>query len=308
MPSIRARLLTFMMKNRHLFKGNQDKVDWSTYESVLMFRRQVEEGAAKFGKLPNGIEAQAVKIGDMYAEWITPVNAPKDKVMLYFHGGGYISGTCAAHRAIVAKFVKNSDVPALLFEYRLAPEHRYPAAVEDAVSAYRWLLGEGVLPENIVFIGDSAGGGLALATLLVARDQEMPLPSAVVAYSPVTDYTCSGETYQTNAKTCFAPNGTGPAFARHYAGEHDLKDPYISPLFGDLHALPPMLIYAGSHETLLSDATRYAEKAKSAGVNVTLNIGEGLFHCYPAMAPMFPEATQAMQEICQFVRKYVGKR
>ncbi|MGE5415870.1 MAG: alpha/beta hydrolase [Acidobacteriota bacterium] len=307
MPSIRARLITFLMKNRHLLKGNQDNIDWDTYEAILLFRKQVEEGAAKFGKLPNGIESVPINIGDMYAEWITPVQAPKDKIMLYFHGGGYISGTCTAHRAIVAKFVKNSNVPALLFEYRLAPENPYPAAVEDAVSAYRWLLSEGVLPENIVFIGDSAGGGLALATLLVVRDQGMPLPSAVVAYSPVTDYTCSGETYRTNLKKCLAPEGTGPAFAKHYAGGHDLTTPYISPLFGDLHGLPPMLIYVGSHETLLSDSTRYVEKAKASGVDVTFHIGEGLFHCYPALSPMFPEAAQAMKEICEFVRKYVGK-
>lgn len=218
-----------------------------------------------------------------------------------------MSGSCKAHRSIVAKFVQGSKVGALLFEYRLAPENPFPAALDDSVTVYRWLLAQGISPSNIVFVGDSAGGGLCLANLLALRDQGVTLPAAAVAYSPVTDFTCSGESYRTKAKVCLAPEGTGPAFAKHYAGENDPGLPYISPLYGDLHGLPPMLIYVGEDETLLDDSTRFAAKAKDAGVDITLKVGEGMFHCYPACSPLFPEARQGMKEICAFIIKHVKK-
>lgn len=308
MLSFRARMIKFLMQNRHILSGHLRKeiIDWSTYEAVLAFRQQVEDGAGKFGKLPDGMEVKPVDIGGMYAEWLIPAGAARNKVIFYCHGGGYVSGTCNAHRAIVAKFVQKSGMQALLYEYRLAPEHPYPAAVEDSVAAYRWLLDQGLIPSNIVFLGDSAGGGLCLATLLALRDHGVPLPAGAAVYSPVTDYTCSGESYRIKAKVCLSPPGIGPAFARHYAGDHDLRDPYISPLFGDLHGIPDLLIFAGEDETLRDDALRFADKAQGAGVNVTLHVGKGLFHCYPAMAPLFPEATQAMDEICVFLQDRVS--
>lgn len=309
MLSLRGRIFKFLLQNRHLlrFQLKKEIIDWSNYESILCFRQQVEEGARKFGKLPEGIKVSPVNIGSLYAEWILPAQVAKDKIILYFHGGGYVSGTCNAHRAITAKFVKGSEVGALLFEYRLAPEHPYPAAIEDSLAAYRWLLNQGTTPSNIVFVGDSAGGGLCLATLLAIRDQGIPLPAGAVAYSPVTDYKCTGESYRTKAKVCLAPEGTAQAFAKHYAGDHDPGLPYISPLYGELHGLPPLLIFAGEDETLRDDAIRFAAKAKEAGVETTLRIGEGMFHCYPAMAPLFPEASQAMVEICTFINPQVGK-
>jgi acetyl esterase/lipase len=155
-------------------------------------------------------------------------------------------------------------------------------------------------------VGDSAGGGLVLATLLAIRDQGIPLPVAAVAYSPVTDHKCTGQSYQRNAKVCLAPEGMGLACGKHYAGDNDLGLPYISPLYGELHGLPPLLIYVGGDETLLDDSIRFAEKAKAAGVDVKLNIGEGLFHCYPAVAPLFPEAQQAMNDICTFIKTHIG--
>ncbi|WP_054693055.1 alpha/beta hydrolase [Syntrophomonas palmitatica] len=303
MLSLRARIIKSIMQRRK----NKQEIDWYQYEAVLRFRQQVEAGASRFGKLPDGIEVEPVSIGDMAAEWITPSQVLKDQVMLYFHGGGYVSGTCQSHRAIVAKFVRRSGLPALLFEYRLAPEHPFPAALDDAVIAYSWLLDQGISSSNIALLGDSAGGGLVLATLLALRDKGISLPAAAAVYSPVTDYTCSGESYRTNAKVCLSPKGIAPAFARHYAGDLDPGLPYISPLFGDLHGLPPLLILVGSDETLLDDATRFAAKAKACGVDVTLRIEPGMFHCYPAMAPLFPEATRAMKEICRFIQLKLGK-
>lgn len=308
MLSLRARLCKFIMQNRDLLqlRPQRETIDWYKYESVLRFRADVEEGASKFGKLPDGIAVSPVIAGNVPAEWILPSQGDKDRVILYFHGGGYVSGTCRAHRAIVAKFVQNSGVGALLFEYRLAPEHPYPAALEDAISAYQWLLTLGTVPANMVFVGDSAGGGLVLATLLALRDQGLPLPAAAIPYSPVTDHTCSGESYRTKARVCLSPAGMGPACAKHYAGDHDPALPYISPLYGDLHGLPPLLIYVGGDETLLDDSVRFSDKAKAAGIDVRLQVGEGLFHCYPAMSPLFPEARQAMDDICTFINNHLG--
>lgn len=305
MISFRAGLVKVLLQNRHLlqFKLKEEKVDWLKYESVVGFRQQVEKGADKMGKLPEDINIVQVNINGLYAEWLMTADASKNKVILYFHGGGYISGTCSAHKAITAKFVKGTGIGALLFEYRLAPENPYPAALEDALKVYKWLLEQDIDPNQIVFVGDSAGGGLCLAALLALRDQGIGLPAAAVVYSPVTDLKCTGETYKTKARVCLSPEGMSEAIAQHYAGDLDPALPYISPLYGDLQELPPLLIYAGEDETLCDDAVRFADKAKKAGTEVSLKVGEGMFHCYPAMAPLFPEATEALADICAFIKK-----
>lgn len=305
MLSVRAQIFNVLLRNRNLLSPRKkgEALDWNTNEAILSFRQEVEDGAKRFGKLPSDVSVIPVTIESLYAEWISTESGPKNKVILYFHGGGYVSGTCQAHRGIVAKFVKGSGMNALLFEYRLAPEHPFPAALDDAMLAYRWLLGQGLNSVNIIFAGDSGGGGLCLATLLAIRDQGLPLPSAAVVLSPYTDLKCSSESHKTNLKKCLSPEGTGLAFGKHYAGGQDLELPYISPLYGELHGLPSLLIYAGGDETLRDDSVMFAEKAKQAGVDVTLRVGEGLFHCYPAMSPLFPEATHAMEEICSFMRQ-----
>ncbi len=307
MPSFRGRLIKFLLQNRHLFsfKRKKGSVDWSQYEAILNFRQQVEAGAGRFGKLPKEIEVTPVQIDKIYAEWLLPAGTTKDKIILYFHGGGYVCGSCHAHRAITAKFVKGSQVGALLFDYRLAPEHPYPAAVEDSLKVFRWLVDQGIKSSNIVFVGDSGGGGLCLGTLLALRDQGTSLPAAAVAYSPITDLKCAGESHRTKAKVCLSPEGMAIAVAKHYAGDKGYELPYASPLYGELQGLPPLLVYAGEDEILLDDATQFAAKARLAGVDVTLRIGEGMFHCYPATAPLFPEATQAMNEICDFIKRHL---
>jgi monoterpene epsilon-lactone hydrolase len=307
MPSFQSYLIRFVLKHRHLLRGQFKKttIDWHT--SIPDLRQQVEKSAAMFGKLPARIGVSPVNINGLAAEWIMPAEARKDRSILYFHGGGYVLGSCPAHRAIVAKFVKDSGVGALLFGYRLAPEHPFPAALEDAMAAYGWLLVHGVPSSQIVFVGDSAGGGLCLATLLAIRDQGLPLPAAAVALSPWTDLKCTGESYQTKMKVdpvCWP--GSWTVFSKYYAKDNDPGLPGISPLYGDLHGLPPILIHVGSDEVLLDDSTRFAEKAKDAGVEVTLKVGEGMFHCFPVCAPLFPEAKQAMDEICTFIKTYIG--
>ena len=239
------------------------------------------------------------------AEWIMPSHSTRDKVIFYTHGGGYVSGSCTDHRGFVAKLAKWSGISALLFEYRLVPEHPYPAAVEDTLTAYRWLLSQGFSSSQIVIVGESAGGGLCLAAILALRDQGLPLPAAAVAMSPMTDLKLTGESYRTKARECVSPPGMAEVCSKYYAGENDPGLPGISPLYGGLHGFPPLLIYVGEYETLLDDSTRFAEKAQAAGVDVTLRVGEKMFHCYPLLAPLFPEATLGMDEICKFIHKYL---
>lgn len=308
MPSLRGRFFFFLLKHRHWFRFRlrETLVDWSRHEEIVRFRREAEAGSQRFGKLPENVEATPVSADGVDGEWIRPRDSPSDKVILYAHGGGYVSGSCADHRAVVAKFVRACGVPALLFEYRLAPEFPFPAAVEDTLTAYRWLLDRGTPPEGIVFMGESAGGGLALAALIAVRDEGLPLPAAAVAVSPWTDLTCSGETYTTRARLCLSPEGTWTAFSGHYVGDADPRLPWISPLYGDLTGLPPLYLVAGDHEILRDDAIAFARKAEQMGVDVRLRIGEGLFHCFPVMAPLFPEASRAMEEIGRFVRAHFG--
>lgn len=307
MASIRSRLFIFILRNRHFlrFRLKKEAVDWNT--SIPRLRREAEKAVKFFGKLPDGIEVSPISIDYLHAEWISHPSIKKDKVMLYFHGGGYVLGSSKAHIPIVAKFVKGSGISALLFDYRLAPEHPFPDALNDSIKVYDWLLSQKISPANIVFVGDSAGGGLCLATLLSLRDQRIPLPAAAVTLSPWTDVKCTGESHKTKAKVCLSPEGAATVFSKYYAGDNDPCLPLISPLYGDLHGLPPILIYTGEDETLLDDSTRFAEKARSAGVDITLNIAEGMFHCYPVCAPIFPEATQAMNKICYFIKTRIGK-
>ncbi len=271
----------------------------------MTFRKQAEKGAKMFGKVPAGISVVHRMIGDMEAEWIIPQQPRAGKAVLYFHGGGYVSGDSRGHRAHVAKVVKGTGIPALLFTYRLAPEHPFPAAVEDALKAWEYLLDEGYDPQQTAFMGDSAGGGLCLATLLAIKQKHLPLPAAAVALSPWTDLKCTGESYRTKAGVCLSPQDSWTVFSSYYAAKEDPANPLISPLYGDLSALPPIMLFAGGDEVLRDDAIRFAEKARQAGTEVHLEIGEKLFHCYPITSPLFPEARQAMLKLCGFIGERV---
>ena len=305
MPSLKARFIVFLMQNRHLLQGRLEKETWDFNTSIPAFRQQVEAGARRMA-LPPGVEVEPVSVHGINAEWLqTPRSAP-DRAILYTVGGGYVSGSCADHRPMVAKVAAGSGVRLLQFDHRLAPEHPFPAALEDTVAAYRWLLEQGFGPERIVIMGDSAGGGLCLAALLALRDQGLPLPAAAVALSPWTDLKLTGESYRTKVDVCLSPRNMAVLCSKYYAGEHDPAEPWISPLYGDLHGLPPLLINVGGYETMLDDSTRFAEKARAAGVDVTLRVGEGLVHCYPLLAPLFPEATEALDEICAFIKARLG--
>lgn len=304
MPSLRSRLFLFALKHRHWWHGGSRWPSDLTSPAAIVALRRIAAGNLRLlGTLPADATVEPVAIGALEAEWIRPAGADADRVLLYFHGGGYVMGDCRTHRSIVAKFAQGSRTAALVFSYRLAPEHPFPAALDDALAAYDWLRQQGVAAASIVFAGDSAGGGLLLATLLALRQRGEAMPAAAVALSPWTDLACTGASYVTNLPTeVLAPKGCWTAFSAHYLAGADPRDPLISPLYGDLAGLPPLLIFAGGHEVMRDDSVAFAERARTAGVAVTLRVGAGLFHCYPACAPLFPEATEAMAEICAFIR------
>jgi epsilon-lactone hydrolase len=249
-----------------------------------------------------GIKIEKVE-GPVRGEWLTPsqVNFP-DAVLLYLHGGGYVSCSPESHRPITAYLARAIGCRVFSLDYRIAPEHPFPAAVEDAVAAVHWLLQTGIKAENIALAGDSAGGGLCVATLLRLRDQGTPLPCCAACISPWVDL--AGELPLTNEKSCsmFFPED-GKAFALVYLNGASPKDPMASPLHGDLKGLPPLLIQAASGELLFDDANRLHEKALKSGVKSVLHVYEGLPHVWQMMVGTVPEAGQALDEIADFVKK-----
>lgn len=304
MISFKARLMRAFMRNRHLFKGRfrPETVDQNT--SIEALRRDADEAAKRLVKPTEGVSFQTAEGAPVYAEWAEPQGCNAEHMVLYFHGGGFVMGNACSHRGIVGSFVKHLGIKALVFDYRLAPEYPAPAAANDGAAMYRYVLGLGYRPEHIVFAGDSAGGGIALSTLLKIKDEGMHLPAACVAFSPCTDATLSGDSHKTRLKAdpC-TPKGSSETYLGYYVGGGDAKHPYASPLFGELKGLPPLMIQVGDAETLLDDSVRFAKKAEEAGVEVRLHVWDGLFHCFPLLAPMFREATQAMDEVCAFVHE-----
>lgn len=258
------------------------------------------------GRIPAGIEVQKIAIEAIPAAWIRPAHAAQDKVILHLHGGGYVLGGIASHQMMCALMAQTLKANVILPEYRLAPEHPFPAALEDTLKVYRWLLDQGHRPENIVLSGDSAGGGLSLATALSLRDAGEPLPAAVVCLSPWADLTHSGQSHRTQAAAdVVLTTDTLKAWALCYTDASNLSNPLVSPVFADLHGFPPLLIQVGSHEVLLDDSLALANHAKTAGVHVTLRVWEGLWHVWPALAELIPESRSAFEEMDTFIRSVI---
>jgi acetyl esterase/lipase len=244
--------------------------------------------------------------GRVPAEWIAPPGVETDAVLLYLHGGGYAAGSFVTHRVVAEKVAQLARVRALLPAYRLAPEHRFPAAVEDAMAVYRWLIQEyGADPARVVVAGDSAGGGLTIVLAVSARDAGLPLPAALACVSPWTDLAGTGESMRTKAgkDPCFTPEGLHLQ-AREYLGDADPMHPLASPLYADLRGLPPVMVQVGEDELLLDDARRLVERARAAGVDATLEVWPGLWHIF-ATQGTFPESREAMQRLGRFLRRHV---
>jgi len=305
MTSFKSRMFNFLLRNRHLLQGKLKKETFDFNSSIADFRDFCEKGATRYAKLPKGITVKEQMIEGIKSEWLIPDGANPEKLIFYVHGGGYVSGSCSDHRAIVSKFAKNAGFTYLVYEYRLAPENPFPAALDDSVKVYQWLLSSGFKPENILIAGESAGGGLCLAILLALKERNIALPVAAVAISPWTDLTCSSNSYRTKNKVSLAPLNSWTVFGNYYVGKNQATNPLISPLFGDLRGLPPILINSGADDELFEDGEKFYLKAKNAGVDITFNAGNGMVHCYPLLAPMFREATEAMNEIVDFITSHL---
>ena len=270
-------------------------------------KRAGMEAMAGGAPLPEGTTVEVVEARGVPAEWVSVAGASGDAVLLYLHGGGYCMGSLNTHRAMAARLAQACRARTLNVDYRLAPEHPHPAAVDDAVAAYRWLLDGGVAPAQVVVGGDSAGGGLVVATLLALRDGGHPRPAAGFCLSPWVDLECDSETYTTKAEADPMCTKEGlDEMAAAYAGERDLRHPLVSPLHADLSGLPPLLIQVGTAEVLLDDAVRLADGARAAGVDVRLEAWDDLVHVFQAFGPMIPEAVEAVDAIGAFVRERTG--
>jgi epsilon-lactone hydrolase len=249
------------------------------------------------------VQQRAVETGGVDGVEVTIQGTPADKVILYFHGGVYVIGTALASVPLVSELVRRTGIKAITVDYRLGPEHPYPAAVEDARAAYEGLLAQGIAPDQIVLAGESAGGGLAVATLLALREAGTPLPSCAFLMSPYADLTLSGETL--TARQALDPVLTPDGLrvrVPDYVGGADAADPHISPIFGDLSGLPPLLIQAGSHEVLLSDALRLAARAALSDVPVILDVTPGVPHVFQGFAGLLDEAGAALDRASDFVK------
>lgn len=305
MQSLRSKLVIGLIRNRHLlsFKFKPEVVDESF--SVEKFRQSIDKQSVGI-KLPKGIVSQKTSIEGMNAEWLVPQNAQKDKVLLYIHGGGFISGSCLTHRMHVAKFADKCLLRSLVFDYRLAPEHPFPAALEDCIMAYKWLLGQGYASDDIVVGGESAGATLTLSLLLALKAERISLPKAAFSISPVTDLSCSAQSFQYNAANDVAPMGSWSTWTNMYIAGEDTKNPLLSPLFGNYEGIPPLYICVGTNEIHLDDCVNVAKVAEQHGVKVTLRKWEKMVHAFPLLTPLFPEAKNAFDEICSFITSYTS--
>ncbi len=290
MASWQAHLITLLLKVqvKRRLRGQTD---------VAKVRATLE---AVRHPVPRGVQAHARVFGGIAGEWLQPERNSTGGTLLYLHGGAYFACSAVTHRPITPGFAKRG-LQVFVPEYRLAPEHPFPAAIEDAVAAYRGLLASGIPADSITIGGDSAGGGLTLATLVSLRDAGDALPAAAMLFSPWTDLAATGASLVSNDRrdAMFQGNdiaaGAGP-----YLSGADPKNPLASPLYAELHGLPPLLIHAGTYEVLLDDSTRLANRARSAGTNVTLRTWPVVPHVWPLFS-FLPEARESMDDAARFL-------
>ena len=270
---------------------------------IAQRRRDIDARGREFG-LPNDVTVEKVSAGGVPAEWTATPGADRGSAILYLHGGGYVIGSLDSHRHVAAEAGRASGVRSLAIDYRMAPEHPFPAAVEDALAAYRFLLDSGIKPGRICIAGDSAGGGLVVATMLAIRGAALPQPACGWCISPWVDLACTGAAWwTTQARSHRAKAGILEMAGTYLAGA-DPKSPLASPVYGDLRGLPPLLIQVGSVETLLDDALMLARVAALADVYVDLQIWPEMIHVWHQFHPRLAAGRRAIAAAGTFIRSY----
>ncbi len=293
MPSLQSYIFRTVMKRMTGLLG--------TNQSIQEWRRLSATGSKK-PSVPKGVTMQPVQINGVPCEWLTPQNAAGTRTILYLHGGGWILGWYNSYRRMVGHLAKVCGARALAVDYRLAPEHPYPAALEDCRAVYHGLLESGTQPNDMIIAGDSAGGNLTLTTMLALKKYGAPLPAAGVCLSPATDMAPRPPSNVVFKNDVGLPKSFIKAVGPAYLADADPRDPLMSPIYGDLRGLPPLLIQAGSEEYLKEDCVRFADQACRAGVEAKLSIYPGMWHVWHIFYPWLPEARQAVDEISSFTR------
>ncbi len=307
----------------HRLLGEKPRATWSLpFESTVRMMAlgspneevsdvlQIRAPIDGLSRLPTLLNATRTPImaGPVPGEWVDVANSSAERIILFLHGGGYVFGSPTTHRLLTATIARTSGARVLSLDYRLAPEHPFPAAVEDAWAAYWWLLSQNFDPKQIVVIGDSAGGGLSVALMLALRDAGLPLPAGAVLMSPWVDLSLQADSIHKNEGSDYLNEVGLRSAARMYAEGCDVKAPLISPLFADLHGLPPILIQTGTAEVLYDDARRFAQHAKEDGVTVEFEEWEDMVHVFQFWYLMEPKARQAVHHIGEFVRRHTQKQ
>ncbi|HEX4157266.1 MAG TPA: alpha/beta hydrolase [Rhizomicrobium sp.] len=275
--------------------------------SIAERRRKLGAYEGWIRRPPRGTLSLELPLGAIPTVRVSRPNAEPGRHVLFLHGGGYITGSPALYRHILWRFAEACRAEIHAIDYRLAPEHPFPAALDDAVAAWRALLSEGADPARCAVLGDSAGGGLALALVLRLRDEGLPLPAAVIAISPWTDLAITGESCRNDAADPMLKSDCLKPFAAQYLQDADPCNPHASPLYGDPRGLPPTLLQVGSDEILRDDSTRMAERLRAGGCDVTLEVWPRMPHVWHAFAPLMPEATRAIQRIGAFLNDVLAR-
>lgn len=277
----------------------------NAYLPLSVTRWLIKQGTARV-KLPNGVTRERVSADGIPCEWIIPQNSATDQVMLYLHGGGFVLGFTPLHFQMVAYVAQKIGIRVLMVDYRVAPEHPFPASLDDCVAAYRWLLKQGFSAPNMVVAGDSAGGNLTLTTLMKLRDSSDPLPAAAACLSPAGNMTSREEQFEQVYDPVLHPRAAR-LYNTSYVAGNDAASPLISPIFGDWRGLPPLLVHAGEDEILRDDAVRIEQVATTAGVEVRLEIYPRMWHVWQIHLSL-PQAIQSLDDIAQFLKMHLETR
>lgn len=287
-------------KVKYFIRKNNSGVNKSIQEA-----REDARNTRSIIRFPEGIKKEIIEADNVKCELFSGMESKEDKIIIYFHGGGYCLGVEENTRNFVAKVAYGSGIKTLLIDYRLAPENKYPAAHSDAFTTYRWTIGKGYKPENIIFMGDSSGCGLMLATLLKLKNMKLDMPAGAVLISPLVDYSKTGASLIDKKESDPYQYNDPYNIADNFLDGNDVDNKFISPIRGNLSGLPKMLIHGSGDDVFLSDSINLAEKAQEYGVNVSMKIWDELWHVFHVTADIVPEAQEALNEIYEFINSEI---